>query len=218
MFRDRSEAGKKLAERLAQYRDSKDAVVLALPRGGVVIGYEIAQELHLPLEILSVRKIGHPQSDQFAIGAVDDNGTTIINDTDAVSLDQAWLKGEIEKEVAEAKRRALEYRGRRAMVPIEGKVAILADDGIATGHTMMLAIKVLRPLNPAKIIVAVPVSSADAANDLKKSAGEFIALEPPENFLGSVGAHYIVFPQVEDAEVVRLLRFSHADGKSNLDD
>lgn len=218
MFRDRSEAGHKLSERLSQYRDSQDALILALPRGGVVIGYEISQDLHLPLEILSVRKIGHPQSDQFAIGAVDDSGTTIINDTDAVSLDQNWLKAEIAREITEAKRRTQEYRGRREMLPVAGKVVILVDDGIATGHTMKLAIKVVRQMQPSKIIVAVPVSAQDAANEMKKSVDEFIVLEPPENFLGSVGAHYIVFPQVEDAEVVRLLRFSHVENKSKIDD
>jgi len=218
MFRDRSEAGQKIADKLEQYKDSKDAMVIALPRGGVVIGYEISQRLHIPLDIISVRKIGHPQSDQFAIGAIDENGTMILNDTDAVALDQKWLHDEIEREKAEAARRILEYRGRKPMLSVEDKTVILVDDGIATGHTMRLAIKVLKPMRPAKIIVAVPVSASDAVAELKPEVDEIVTLEPPENFLGSVGAHYIVFPQVEDAEVVRLLRFMHVEEKSKLDD
>ncbi len=218
MFRDRSEAGIKLAEKLESHKGAKDTLVLALPRGGVVIGYEIAKALELPIEIISVRKIGHPQSDQFAIGAIDEKGTMILNDTDAVALDQKWLHDEIERQKKEAGRRVEEYRGRREMHPVAGKTVIIVDDGIATGHTMRLAIKVIRPLKPARVIVAVPVSSADALGEIRPDADEVIVLEPPENFLGSVGAHYIVFPQVEDAEVVRLLRFSDVDGKRALDE
>ena len=204
MFRDRNDAGRQLAEKLAKYR-GQNAAVLALPRGGVVTGHEIAQALGLPLDIAVVRKIGHPLSPEYAIGAVDDSGAIILNDAETESVSQAWLADEIEREKKEAERRVKAYRGGRKPIPISGKTALIVDDGIATGLSMRLVVRSLRAQNPARIVVAVPVASAEAVRGLRKEADEVITLEPPEEFLGAVGAHYIEFEQVEDAEVIRLL-------------
>ena len=204
MFKNRVDAGRQLAEKLAKYR-GQDAVVLALPRGGVVIGREIARALELPLDIAVARKIGHPLSPEYAIGAVDDTGAIILNDAETESVSQAWLSDEIEREKEEAVRRVKAYRGDRPPVTISGKIALIVDDGIATGLTMRLVVRSLRAQNPARIVVAVPVASAEAVESLRKEADEVITLEPPEEFLGAVGAHYIEFEQVEDAEVIRLL-------------
>ena len=214
MFRDRNDAGRQLAEKLAKY-SGQNAAVLALPRGGVVTGREIAQALGLPLDIAVVRKIGHPLSPEYAIGAVDDSGAIILNDAETESVSQAWLADEIEREKKEAERRVKAYRGGRKPIPISGKTALIVDDGIATGLTMRLVVRSLRAQHtagcggtcrrPARIVVAVPVASAEAVESLRKEADEVITLEPPEEFLGAVGAHYLEFAQVEDAEVIRLL-------------
>jgi len=204
MFKNRVDAGRRLAEKLAKYR-GQDAVVLALPRGGVVTGREIAQALGLPLDIAVVRKIGHPLSPEYAIGAVDDTGAIILNDAETESVSQAWLSDEIEREKKEAVRRVKAYRGDRPPVTISGRIALIVDDGIATGLTVRLAVRSLRAQNPARIVVAVPVASAEAVESLRKEADEIITLEPPEEFLGAVGSHYLEFAQVEDAEVKKLL-------------
>lgn len=209
MFKDRVDAGKRLAEKLAKYR-GRDAVVLALPRGGVVTGREIAQALGFPLDIVVVRKIGHPLSPEYAIGAVDDAGTAIFNDSEAASVNQQWLAGETEREMQEAQRRVAAYRGKRKPVSVSGKTALVVDDGIATGLSMRLAVRAVKARHPAHIVVAVPVASAEAINSLQKEAVEIVVLEPPEEFLGAVGSHYREFAQVEDSEVKELL----ADGGS----
>src|SRR3989338_4624779 len=204
MFKNRVDAGRRLAEKLAHYR-GQNAVVLALPRGGVVAGRENSQGLGLPLDIAVVRKIGHPLSPEYAIGAVDDTGAIILNDAETESVSQAWLSDEIEKEKEEAARRVKEYRGDRPPVEISGKTALIVDDGIATGLTVRLAVRSLPAQNPARIVVAVPVASAEAVESLRKEADEIIALEPPGEFMGAVGSHYLEFAQVGDAEVKKLL-------------
>lgn len=204
MFSDRHDAGKRLAERLKTFRFS-DAIVLALPRGGVVFGYEVARALRLPLDIIAVRKIGHPFSPEYAIGAVDENGTTILNETEAASIDQAWLKTEIAAQIAEAKRRNETYRSGRRPLPIANKTAIIVDDGIATGMTMRVAVRYALA-QKAKVVVAVPVAAPESLRTLaQEGAREVVILEPPEEFVGSVGAHYAAFEQVTDEEVIGLL-------------
>ncbi|MEK7106598.1 MAG: phosphoribosyltransferase family protein [Patescibacteria group bacterium] len=204
MFRDREDAGRQLAEKLAKYR-GQDAVVLALPRGGVVTGCEIAKMLGLSLDIVVVRKIGHPLSPEYAIGAVDDKGMTILNDAATASIDQKWLRREIERQENEALRRVRVYRGGRKPIAISGKTALIVDDGIATGLTIRLAARAVRAQHPARVVIAAPVASAEAVENLLKEADEVVVLEPPEEFLGAVGSHYIEFEQVEDAEVKELL-------------
>ena len=203
MLVDREEAGKLLAKKLEQYRSS-DAVVLALPRGGVVLGYEIARALQLPLDIIPVRKIGHPYSKEVAVGAVNEDGKVIFDDVMVENVDKQWLKKAIEREKAESARRARTYR-KGAPVAIAGKTAIIVDDGIATGLTMKLAVMVANAQDPKKIVVAVPVASREAMEALEKIGATVVLLEPHEKFLGAVGAHYVNFDQVEDDEVIRLL-------------
>lgn len=205
MFKDRNDAGRQLAERLVHYR-GKNAVVLALPRGGVVTGYEIARALSLPLDIIAVRKIGHPDNPEYAIGAVDADGTTIVNDAEAAAADRVWLAGEIQTQEKEARRRGSVYRAGKKPLDIAGETALIVDDGIATGLTMRLAVRAAKAKKAKHIIVAVPVAPPEAVRALKREgADEVVVLESPEGFLGAVGAHYVRFEQVEDDEVIRLM-------------
>ena len=205
MFDDRRDAGKKLAEKLTHLRKA-DAVVLALPRGGVEIGAEIAHALSLPLDIIVTRKVGYPGHPEYAIGAVDEKGTVILNELEADALDRAWLAEEVERQKKEAARRLTRYRGNRPSTSLAKKIALIVDDGIATGLTMRLAVRIAREGGARKIIVGVPVAPESATAMLKKEgADEVIVLLPPEEFLGAVGAHYIDFPQLTDEEVVRFL-------------
>ncbi|MBI4093422.1 phosphoribosyl transferase [Candidatus Kaiserbacteria bacterium] len=209
MFRDRTEAGKKLAGKLAAYR-GEQAVVLGLPRGGVVVAYEVARELRLPLDIIAVRKIGHPTNPEYAVGVVDARGTTIMNEAETSTIDARWLAREIAREQEEAERRARVYRGASKPLSLKGKIVILVDDGIATGLTMRLAVRSAREQGARKVIVAVPVAPADAIHALtKEGADELIVLEPPEEFMGAVGSHYARFDQVEDERVIKLLKERH---------
>lgn len=209
-FINREDAGGRLAKALSKYKGG-DAVVYALPRGGVVTGYEIARELKLPLDIISVRKIGHPMAPEYAIGAVLESGEKILNETETATVDQKWLKEEITRERKEAERRGLVYREGRKPTAIAGKIAIIVDDGIATGLTMRLAVRFAKAQDPEKIIVAVPVAPEESMRAIQgEGADEVVTLLPPEEFLGSVGAHYISFEQTEDDEVIRLMRLSQS--------
>ena len=201
-FENRAEAGKLLAKALAKY-ESLDAVIFALPRGGVVLGYEIARYLHSPLDLLITRKIGYPGNEECAVCAVAEDGH-MISDASVSHLDQEWLQSQAGKEMQEAKRRRLIYLQGKAPLPAAGKVAIIVDDGVATGLTIMLAISEIRHHNPRKIVVAVPVSSRDAEERIRAQADELIALYVPPYFM-SVGEHYEQFPQLTDEEVIRLI-------------
>src|SRR3989344_1944138 len=194
MFEDRTAAGKLLAKALEPY--AKDSIVLALPRGGVVLGFEVAQQLGIPLDILVPRKIGHPLHPEYAIGAVDESGAELLNDAEISTVDKTWLREEIERERKEALRRLGTYRGDKPKLSLTGKTAILIDDGIATGLTMRLALASVRKKGAQRIIVAVPVAPEESVHALKKDgADEIIVLEPPGTFFGAVGAHYEYFPQ-----------------------
>ena len=204
MFRDREDAGKQLARALEGYRGT-DAVVLALPRGGVVIGERVAKGLGLPLDIVVARKVGHPTNPEYAICAVDERGTRLCNEAELKRIDKKWLNQAVEQEQQEAQRRIALYRGKKAPISISGKTVIIVDDGIATGLTMRLAVQAVKTQGPKKVVVAVPVVPSDVAMKIKREVDELVVLLPPEDFLGAVGAHYEYFPQVEDAEVIRLL-------------
>ncbi len=204
MFRDRNDAGAQLAKKLERYR-GQDAVVLALPRGGVVLGYEVARALALPLDIVTVRKVGHPLSPEYAICAVDDRGIRLCNEEEIAQVDPEWLAREIAAQRDEAKRRSALYRSGRAPLPLQNKTVIIVDDGAATGFSMRLAVEIVRTQKPSRIVVAIPVAPTDAVREIEKEADECIILEPPEEFLGAVGAHYEVFEQIEDHEVVELM-------------
>jgi len=203
-FKDRTDAGRRLAEALAGYR-GKDVVVYALPRGGVVLGKEIAQSLGAPLDLVITRKIGYPGNEECAVCAVAEDGHMICNGPHSSLLDQEWLLARAKEEMQEAKRRRLVYlRGKEQLSP-EGKTAVIVDDGVATGLTVLLAIKELRHSNPRKIVVAVPVSSREAADRIGEDADELIALETPYHFM-AVGEHYEQFPQLTDEEVIRIMK------------
>ncbi len=205
MFEDRQEAGRLLARKLAEYGlNAGNSVVLGLPRGGVVVAHTVARELGLPLDIIVARKVGHPQMPEYAICAVDAQGLRICNESEAQAVEPEWLREETARQVQEAGRRLTLYRSGPPQ-PLEGKTAVIADDGIATGLTMRLAVMAAKRQNPRKIIVAVPVAPPEAVRELSKDA-EVVLLEPPEDFMGAVGAHYRQFEQVEDAEVLRLMR------------
>ncbi|HWA32175.1 MAG TPA: phosphoribosyltransferase family protein, partial [Candidatus Paceibacterota bacterium] len=188
MFKDRTEAGKLLAKELLKYRGG-ETVVLALPRGGVVVGYEVARALHSPLDIVVTRKIGHPHNPEYAVCAVNKDGLLLCDEQAIKSIDYVWLNEEISSQKKEAERRILLYREGRRPEEISGKIAILVDDGIATGLTMRLAIRYVRTQKAKKIVVAVPVAPLDFGRSiLNEGADEIITLIPPEDFMGAIGA------------------------------
>jgi putative phosphoribosyl transferase len=203
-FRDRVEAARLLAEQLDKYK-GEETVVYALPRGGVVLGVEIARHLNAPLDLLIPRKIGHPSHAEYAVCAVTEEGYLVCDQEELEKLDKDWLKAEVDKEMAEAKRRRLAYLKDRPPVPAQGKTAIIVDDGVATGLTMLAAIYDVRQRHPSKVVIAVPVLPREIEVILEKQADEVIALDVPENYLGSVGAYYKHFEQVEDDEVIKLM-------------
>lgn len=194
-----------MAEALTEYKNAKDAIILALPRGGVVVGYEVAQALGLPLDIVVPRKIGAPGNEEYAIGAITETGEKVFNEDELRNTDKEWLAREIEKETAEAMRRLNLYRGDKPYPELAGKIVILVDDGVATGYTMRAAIKSIRVKNPQKVIVAVPHGAKDSLGELRKEADEVIALEEPA-WYGAVGAFYKEFGQTSDEEVIALLK------------
>jgi putative phosphoribosyl transferase len=204
-FRDRSDAGRKLAQALKKYQN-QDGVIYALPRGGVVLGVEVARELGMPLDLLIPRKIGHPLQPEYAIGAVVETGEMICNQREVVRLDPQWLRQEVEAERQEARRRRELYLGGREPVSVKGKTAIILDDGIATGLTMEVAIRDARRREPARLIVAVPVAPPETAERLAREVDEFVLLDHSPYYLGAVGAYYDHFAQVSDDEVVALLQ------------
>lgn len=204
-FRDRADAGRKLAQALKKYQN-QDGVVYALPRGGVVLGVEVARELGMPLDLLIPRKIGHPQQPEYAIGAVVENGEMVCNQREVAHVDPQWLREEVEAERQEARRRRESYLGGRGPVSVKGKTAIIVDDGIATGLTMEVAIRDARRREPARLIVAVPVAPPETAERLAREVDEFVLLDHSPYYLGAVGAYYDYFAQVTDDEVIALLR------------
>ena len=191
-------------DKLKQY-EGLDAVIYALPRGGVVIGAEIARNLNLPLDLVLVRKIGHPYNPEFAIGAVSESGQIVGDVLIPDRVDPEWLSQELERLKKEIARRRQLYHKGRPSIPAKNKIAIIVDDGIATGSTMLAAIKEIETQSPKKIVVAVPVSPPDIADVIRRGANEVIILLNPDQFAGSVGAYYINFDQVTDEEVVKIM-------------
>lgn len=203
-YENRQEAGKSLAAALAKYRDD-EPVILALPRGGVVLGLEVARALSAPLGVALVRKIGHPFDPEYAIGAIAENQKPIYNQAETSGLDEKWLeKSEREANELIAKRRALYFEDLKPP-KLKGKTVIIVDDGIATGLTMKAGLLATRAQHPKKIILAVPACPRDSLEELQHLADDVIVLQNPDEFSGSVGAYYENFPQVEDDEVKNLL-------------
>ena len=204
-FRDRTDAGQKLAKLLEKYKN-RPGIVYPLPRGGVALGVEIARALGMPLDLIIPRKIGHPYNPEYAICAVTEQGVPICNETEVARVDPVWFKQRVEAERREARRRREHYLAGRAPLPVAGKIAILVDDGIATGLTMRAAIHDARQRKPARIVVAIPVAPKETAELLAREVDEVAALEVSDFYLGAVGAYYDYFPQLTDDEVIALLQ------------
>ncbi len=204
-FVDRTDGGKQLADLLGEYKDRDDVVVYALPRGGVVTGVEVAKQLHAPLDLLVPRKIGHPNNAEYAICALTPEHDLVCDSEGKKLVETMAVKAIIVKEAQEAKRRIQTYLGNRSAVPVTGKIAIIVDDGVATGLTMRAAIASVKHRSPAKIIVAVPVIPDDSANLIENEGVKVIAVLRETYYKGAVGSYYKEFPQVEDARVRELM-------------
>jgi putative phosphoribosyl transferase len=219
MFEDRSEAGRRLAERLAG-RQLENPVVLALPRGGVPVGFEIAQALGAPLDLVLVRKIGAPFQEELAVGAVAEGDPPEIVRAPGIlaelGLGDDFIDAAAERQLEEIARRRALYIGERARADIEGRTAIVVDDGIATGATMRAALRAVRRRNPAKLILAVPVAPEETLVELRGEVDEAICLSVPAR-LYAVGIHYRDFRQVDDADVIDLLQRAPAKAPLRAD-
>lgn len=204
---NRREAGRKLAERLEHYRGKDNVLVLALPRGGVPVGFEIALALGCPLDILLIRKVGCPDNPELAAGAISESGARILNRdiVSALGISESYLEEEIARQQEEIARRAARYRQGGGHLPREGKTVILVDDGVATGATMKTAIATLKEEKLGRLVVALPVAPPDTAGEIRRSVDEWLCLETPVPF-GAVGRFYRDFSQTGDEEVVDLLR------------
>jgi putative phosphoribosyl transferase len=207
LFRDRADAGRQLAERLGSYAGRPETVVLALPRGGVPVGYEVARALGLPLDVFVVRKLGVPGHEELAMGAIASGGTRVLEPEVVARL---GLADETIAAVAAEEQRRLEqreriYRQDRPPLDLAGKTILLVDDGLATGSSMRAAIQALRAQDPAKVIVAVPIAPAETCAELAREADEVVCAATPEPFV-AVGQGYADFSQTSDEEVAELLR------------
>ena len=206
MFKNRHDAGKRLADKLKKYKEKKDVVVLALPRGGIVIGYEIAKKLNLKLDIILVQKIGAPNNPELGIGALSEGGVSYLEKNIIKHLGLKKQDVKKAKEIAyfKLKIRISKYRINRPLLSLKGKIIILVDDGLATGVTAQAAIKFIKKHNPKKIIFASPVSSYESLKEIKKKADEAVSLLSPYD-LFSIGYYYNDFSQVEDQQVLDML-------------
>jgi putative phosphoribosyl transferase len=211
MFADRRDAGLQLAKKLKHYKNCEGVLVLALPRGGAVIGLEIARAVGSPLDLLIVRKIGFPYQEELAVGAVSETGAVVLNQR--IITDGGVTKKHIEDEIflqkKEIDRRIRLYRGGRRLEKLAEKTVILVDDGVATGATMKAAISTLREEKIKRLVVAVPVSPRETADELSAMADEFICPHTPSDFT-AVGNYYRNFTQVTDEEVSGILKESVA--------
>lgn len=205
-FKNRMQAGELLAYRLAAYTGRPDVIVLALPRGGVPVGFAVANKLEVPLDILLIRKLGLPGQEEYAMGAIASGGTRILQDEVLrnLKISDRVIERVTQRELHEIHRREKLYRGHRLAPQLQNRVVILVDDGLAVGSTMQVAVQVVRKANPARVIVAVPVAAPEAYKKLKPKVDEIICMSTPEPFY-AVGMWYKNFGQTTDEEVKRLL-------------
>jgi putative phosphoribosyl transferase len=205
-FRDRQQAGSLLAEKLTAYANRPGVIVLALPRGGVPVGFEVSNALHAPLDVVIVRKLGVPGQEELAMGAIAAGGLQVLNDpiVEALGISEREIEPVARKERVELERRERLYRRGRPAPDLRGRTVILVDDGIATGTTMKVAIAALKQQELSKLVVAVPVAPLSTCEEMKKMVEEVVCLLMPEDFM-AIGAWYADFRQVSDQEVCDLL-------------
>lgn len=213
-FIDRQDAGVILAEYLKEYAHQPNVIVLALPRGGVPVAYEIAEALSVPLDVFIVRKLGVPGYEELAMGAVASGGTMILNERliNQLNLDQASIDAVIQSEQKELMRREQLYRGNRPFPDLSGKTIILVDDGIATGSTMQAAVKALRKCKPTSIMIVVPVAAYETCEEMAKLVDKIICPLKPHHF-HAVGLWYENFSQTSDSEVIEWLEKANSTRK-----
>jgi predicted phosphoribosyltransferase len=206
IYRDRVDAGRALADLLREYADRPDVIVLALPRGGTPVAYEVARALHAPLDIFLVRKLGVPGHEELGMGAVATGGVIVLNEqvVRALGIPGRVIDAVAEREQMELARRDRLYRGDRLPPDLRGRTVILVDDGLATGSTMLAAVRALRQELPARIVVAVPVAARETCELLKEEADDVVCVATPEPF-HAVGVWYQDFSQTSDEEVRELL-------------
>lgn len=206
LFHDRADAGRRLAAKLADYTDRDDVIVLALPRGGVPVGYEVAQALMVPLDVFLVRKLGVPGREELAMGAIASGGVRVLNRevVDALGISPDVVDEVAAMERVELLRREEAFRDDRPAPELRGKTVILVDDGLATGSTMRTAVVAIRRFEPAAVVVAVPVGAADTCRALRDIADDVVCVQTPEPFY-AVGNWYQDFAQTTDDEVRDLL-------------
>jgi putative phosphoribosyl transferase len=202
MFEDRYDAAEQLVRKLQAYKDNKDVVIIAIPRGALEIGSVLAKELNAPLDVIFVKKIGSLEDPELAVGTV--SMTQQVIEPFYKKEHKEYIEQQIKEIRAKLSERSNKYRGNKAPLDLKGKIVILTDDGIATGHTLQLAIELIKKENPKKLIVAVPVGPPEVISELRKDVDELICLEQPE-FLLAIGAFYKRFPQVEDEQAIELL-------------
>jgi predicted phosphoribosyltransferase len=207
IFRDRAHAGRQLAAHLSKYAKRPDVLVLALPRGGAPVGYEVAKALYAPLDVFVVRKLGVPGHEELAMGAIASGGVRVLNQevVQGARIPRDVIERVAEGEARELERRERAYRGNRPPLDPSGKIVILVDDGLATGSTMRAAIRALRQMNPSRIVVGVPIASPQTCNELQDEADEVVCVATPEPFY-AVGIWYQDFSQTSDDEVRALLQ------------
>lgn len=205
LFKDRVEAGKKLAKALSHLK-GKDLVVLGIPRGGIIVANEVAAALGAPLDVVITRKIEAPGEPEYALGAVTQEGDVIIDRqaAEALGATASYIDDQIRKKKEEVRDRVQRLRGDAPLPELEGKVVIIVDDGIATGSSVSAAVLSVRKRNPKEVIIAVPVAPRDAVQSLSEDGTRVLSLETPENFL-AIGEFYGNFEQVEDLDVRRVL-------------
>lgn len=206
IFHDRTDAGRQLAAVLQAYRNRRP-YVLAIPRGGVVVGYEVARGLGAPLDVVMPRKLRAPHNPELAVGAAAHDGSVYLDAPLVANLgvDEAYLRREIETQLEEIRRRMIAYRGERALPVLNGRVAIVVDDGLATGSTMIAGLRAVRGMAPDLLVAAIPVAPADTSARLRGEVDEIVSLHTPTLFY-AVGQFYVNFDQVSDDEVIGLLR------------
>jgi putative phosphoribosyl transferase len=203
-FSNRHQAGRVLAEKLEQFRGRPNLLVLALPRGGVAVGFEVAHALQAPLDVFIVRKLGFPGHEEYAMGAIASGGVRVMNPIPGMNVSRTEVEAVAAREQDELVRRELLYRGDRPAVSVAGRCVIVVDDGLATGSTMRAAVIAIRQQHPEHLVVAVPVGAEDTCTQLRADADEVVCAAMPSPFR-AVGLWYREFPQATDEEVHQLL-------------